>query len=375
MTIEGKEVPDGAARTRADLDHLSPSRVLIIKPSALGDVCNALPALAAIRTHWPEARISWVINNSLRGLVEGHPAIDEVIGFDRSTWGVVAFARFLTRVRRRRFDLAIDLQGLLRSGLIAGASGAPVRVGPSDAREGAGWFYTHTVATSRTSEHAVERMNAFARAFGADVTDPRPVVAMSASDREWALRTLTSISRPRLVINLGARWETKRWPPAHFAEVARRAFVERGAGLVAVGAPEDCAGVEELVRRLDPIPVLDLCGRTTLPQLAALAEASDLFLSNDTGPLHLAVSAGARVVGVYTCTSPKLNGPHGPRAAAVATDVWCKGSYLVKCSRLECMAELTPDRVWPIVLEQLAKANGGQEPLLGRFGSRFKNGS
>jgi lipopolysaccharide heptosyltransferase I len=375
MTIQGKEDPDGKARTRPDLDHLSPSRVLIIKPSALGDVCNAFPALAALRAHWPEARISWVINDALRGLVEGHPAIDDVIGFERSKWGVIAFARFLTRVRRHRFDLAIDLQGLLRSGLIAGASGAPVRVGPSDAREGAGWFYTHTVATSRESEHAVDRMIAFARALGADVADARPVATMSAADREWALRTLTSVSRPRLVINLGARWETKRWPPAHFAEVARRAFNERDAGLVAVGAPEDRAGVEDLVRRLDPIPVLDLCGRTTLPQLAALAEASDLFLSNDTGPLHLAVSAGARVVGIYTCTSPALNGPYGPRSAAVATDVWCKGSYLVKCSRLECMAELTPDRVWPRVSEQLAKSKGCQEPFPKQLGSRSKNDS
>src|SRR5262249_16459428 len=106
--------------------------------------------------------------------------------------------------------------------------------------------------------------------------------------------------------------------------------------------------------RLDPIPVVDLCGRTTLPQLAALAGESDLFLSNDTGPLHLFAAAGARVVGVYTCTRPSCNGPYGPRAPPVPTNVRRAAAYLVASTRhLECMDELTPDRVWPVVLSQL----------------------
>ena len=111
--------------------------------------------------------------------------------------------------------------------------------------------------------------------------------------------------------------------------------------------------MEELRGALAPVPVLDLCGRTTLPQLAALAGEADLFVSNDTGPLHLAAAAGARVVGVYTCTDPRLNGPYGPNAAAVQSRVWCAASHVKICPRLECMAELTPDRVWPAVLAQL----------------------
>ena len=97
------------------------------------------------------------------------------------------------------------------------------------------------------------------------------------------------------------------------------------------------------------VPILDLCGRTSLLQLAASAWKSDLMISNDTGPLHLAAAAGRAVVGIYTCTSPKLTGPYGPRVATVQSCVWCAPSFLKTCNRLDCMTELTPDRVWPIV--------------------------
>ncbi|MFO0821526.1 MAG: glycosyltransferase family 9 protein, partial [Gemmataceae bacterium] len=159
-----------------------------------------------------------------------------------------------------------------------------------------------------------------------------------------------------LALNLGARWETKRWPPAHFAEIARRAVSQHHAGIVTLGAPEDREGVSELARLVAPIPVRDLCGTTSLGQLAAVAEQIDVLVSNDTGPLHLAVAAGTRVVGVYTCTSPALNGPYGASALAAETNVWCKASYRVRCERLECMNELGPARVWPLVLAQLDAA-------------------
>jgi ADP-heptose:LPS heptosyltransferase len=203
--------------------------------------------------------------------------------------------------------------------------------------------------------HAVERLMAVARAFGAGSGGPRFDVAMSADDRRWAEGVLAATPRPRLALNVGARWLTKRWPPESFAEVARRAWDRLGAGLVVVGAPEDRPLVARLLAALAPIPVQDLCGRTSLPRLAAVAAASDLFLSNDTGPLHLAAAAGARVVGVYTCTRPERTGPWGTEALAVRSGIWCAGSCLRSCGRMECMIELTPERVWEAVAPRLAR--------------------
>lgn len=353
-----------------DLRALRPARVCIIKPSALGDVANAFSTLHALHELWPEASFAWIINKSLRGLVDNHPLIDDVIVYDRanirfSPQGLRSLAGFIRGLPGHRFDLAIDLQGLLRSGLMTAATRAPVRVGLADAREGAALFYTHRITPpgSIDEAHAIDRLLAVASAFGADVSRPRPVTAIAESDRAWANTMLATVARPRLLINLGARWETKRWPPAHFAEVARRAVLERGAGLCAIGAPEDRPLVEQFLARLAPIPVLDLGGRTTLPQLAALAKQSDVILSNDTGPLHLAVAAGARVVGVYTCTKSELNGPYGPLGMAVTCSIDCAGSYHVTCPRtprLECMNRLTPDQVWPAVRAQIdARAQDG----------------
>ena len=340
---------------RTRLANLQPSRICVIKPSSLGDVVHAFPFLAALRRHWPEARISWVVNRGLRSLLDGHPDLDEVIPFDRTQVrlhprGVATVARFLADLRSRRFDLAIDLQGLFRSGVMTAATGASVRVGLASAREGAGIFYNHKVAIESAETHAVDRLLAVAEALGAETATAwsSASVASSADDRAWARRELDRLPSPWLAFNVGARWLTKRWPPEQFAAVARRARDELGAGLILVGAPEDRPLVDALLTSLGttfPAP-LDLCGRTTLPQLAALAAEVDLFLSNDTGPLHLAAAAGAPTLGIYTCTSPTRTGPYGPRSTTVQSCVWCAPSFRKTCPRMDCMTELTPNRVW-----------------------------
>ncbi len=341
-----------------DLSRLEPRRVVLIKPSSLGDVVHALPALGALRARWPYAKLAWVVNRGLRGLLDGHPLIDEVIPFDRaavspSVSGLRSLGQFLAILRRRRFDLAIDLQGLFRSGLFTAATAAPVRVGLASAREGAPWFYTHRVADPSPRPHAVDRLMNIAASFGASREAPRVLPAMTDADRLWAAAALASVPRPRLILNIGARWETKRWPPEQFAQVARRAVTDRGAGLVAVGAPEDLPLVAQLTDALGGIPLLNLAGRTSLPQLAAVSAAADLFLSNDTGPLHLAAATGANVIGIYTCTKPEWTGPYGPNALALKTGIWCAGSCVKTCDRLDCMTELTADRVAAAVLDRL----------------------
>jgi lipopolysaccharide heptosyltransferase I len=353
------------AQSSAPLSEVEPARVCIIKPSSLGDIVHALPILSALRGRWPGAHLAWVVNAPFRDLLDGHPDLDDLIVYDRGRRGIDAagiggMAGVLARLRRGRYDLTIDLQGLFRSAVLAAATGAKVRVGMADAREGARWFYTHRVEAPRLGIHAVDRARRVAVALGADLTEPRFNLAITPEDRRWAQQALAPLPRPCLVLNLGARWPTKRWPPPHFAAIGRRAAEEFAAGLIAVGASEDRPLVDALARHLAPVPLLDLCGQTRLRQLAALALEADLLLSNDTGPLHLAAAAGARVVGIYTCTSPRLTGPYGPRVATVQSGVWCAPSFRKRCNRLDCMSELAPDRVWPVVKSQLEL--GSTEP-------------
>jgi heptosyltransferase I len=350
MSKNNKNVP---------LPQLQAKRIALIKPSALGDIIHSLPVLTALRQRFPHAHISWIVNRGYEPLLYGHPDLNETLGFDRHAsragfWKASAgFAGFLKTLRRRTFDLVIDLQGLLRSGIMTLATGAKRRVGMSSAREGAGWFYTDVVPVPDfESQHAVDRTWRVAEALGAGAEKKCFRLSIADDARLWADEILAVLPRPWLAVGIGARWLTKRWPPEHFATLIRKAQNEFGGTALFVGGPDEIPLAQTAARRLEG-PVLQLAGRTSLPQLAALLSRVDVMISNDTGPLHLAVALGRPVVAPYTCTQVRQSGPYGQSARAAETTVWCRGSYRKKCNRLECMAELTPARLWPILDEIL----------------------
>jgi heptosyltransferase-1 len=200
--------------------------------------------------------------------------------------------------------------------------------------------------------HAVDRCWRVAEAFGVGDTPKEFIIPIPDEARRWAEATTRGYPRPWLMLGPGARWMTKRWPPEHFAALARRAGAAFGGTVFLVGGAEETQAARTVQQRLSG-PSRDLTGRTTLPRLAALLERADVMLANDTGPLHLAAALGRPVVAPYTCTSIRLNGPYGSERGAIEATVPCQGSYLKHCVRRECMAELTPQRLWPLLVEEL----------------------
>jgi len=334
------------------METLTPRRIALIKPSALGDIVQALPVLNVLRRRFPSAHIAWIVNRAYAPLLEGHPELDEILTFDRNVWkkswytGLTDTFRFFRKVRGQRFDLAIDLQGLLRSGMIAAATGAPVRVGLTSSREGAAFFYTRLVQDRRETEHAVDRYWRVAEAFGLGNEPKRFVLPKIAAAEAWADHALASLPRPWIAVSVGSRWLTKRWPPGHFHELLRRAAQSFAGSVLFVGSRDEAPLADEARANL-PIPSQNFAGATTLPQLTALLRRADVMLSNDTGPLHLAVGLGIPIVAPYTCTQVRRNGPFGQSDHAVETTVSCAGSYRRQCDTLHCMAELSPERLWP----------------------------
>jgi ADP-heptose:LPS heptosyltransferase len=234
------------------------------------------------------------------------------------------------------------------------ATGAPRRIGPADGREGARWCYTDTFALPHTgSRHAVDRYWSVAEALGAGTGAKIFRVSIQATAAAWADEMLKCLPRPWLVLGVGARWLTKRWLPEHFACLTARAQEEFGGTAIFIGGPDEVNLARAVQAQLDG-PSLDLTGRTALPQLAAILARADVMLANDTGPLHLAAALGRPVVAPYTCTRVAWTGPYGTTARAVETRVWCAGSCRKHCSRMECMKELTPDRLWPVLQEVLS---------------------
>ncbi|MCA9099636.1 MAG: glycosyltransferase family 9 protein [Planctomycetales bacterium] len=342
--------------TRTPLAQLEPRRVCLIKPSALGDVVQTLPILAALRGRWPSAHIAWVVHRGLMDVLADHPDLDEVIPFERGgswagrTGGALHLAK---RLRRGGFDLAIDFQGLLRTGVMARLTGAARRVGFAGAREGAPLAYTDRVAVPPETQAAVERYWALAVALGCRGRPGSGRVGLGDAHRAWAAEQLADLPRPIVAIHPGAQWTTKRWPPMHFAAVAKRAQRETGAGIVLVGGPGDGILAEAIAECLDG-PCVNLAERTSLRQLAAVSAAADVFVSGDTGPMHLAAAMQTPVVAVFTCTSPRRAGPHGSGHRVVSAAVACAASYRRKCHSMICMDELSPDRLWPALAATLA---------------------
>jgi lipopolysaccharide heptosyltransferase I len=340
---------------RMPLTEYPARRIALIKPSALGDIVHSLPVLSALRRRYPHAHITWVVNRSYQPLLADHPDLDATLPFDRSAIrggflaAVVGYGRFFQLLRREKFDLVIDLQGLLRTGLMSLATRAPRRVGLDSAREGARWFYTDVIRGADIHTlHAVDRYWMVVEALGGEPGPKQFHVPLSTAARKWAEEQLDPLPRPWLMLGVGARWQTKRWPPLHFALLTRRAMERFGGSAVFVGGSDETPLAQAVQTRLSSA-TLDLTGKTTLPQLAAVLARADVMIANDTGPLHLAVALGRPVVAPYTCTRVRRTGPYGYEENAVETRVWCQGSYLKQCERLECMAELTPDRLWPIL--------------------------
>jgi lipopolysaccharide heptosyltransferase I len=342
------------------LSQVDAKRIALIKPSALGDVVHALPILNALRQRFPVAKITWVVNRAYESLLAGHAAVDETLPFDRQGLknglrsSITGISQFASQLRRRRFDLVIDLQGLLRSGLMTAATGASRRVGLGTAREGAHWFYTDVIPTPLAKEqHAIDRYWLVAEALGVGDLCKRFDVPVSNEARNWAERELLILPRPLLAFGVGARWITKRWPPESFTVLAQRSQKHFGGTILFIGTADETPLARQVATTLVG-SWRDYSGKTTLPQLAALLERVDVMVANDTGPLHLAAALGRPCVAPYTCTQTRRHGPYGSMRGAVESAVWCQGSYVKKCDRLECMSELHPDRLWIFLHEILA---------------------
>ena len=340
-----------------DFSHLRPRRICLIKPSALGDVVQTLPVLNILKQRFPDAEISWVVNRELRDLVDGHPALFESIPFERRG-GWSAWVSLLRILRQRRFDLVIDLQGLLRTGVMTVATGAALRVGLQTAREGSRFTLNCVIPDTVRDMPAHARYWRLAEFLGLGEFPNETFIATSEADRSWAATQLNRLPRPIFAVHPGARWETKRWPVAKFAELMTRAHQSFSGSVLILGSKAERPDAELLEQGLTKrsgsaeLPwVVNLAGQSTLKQLSALLSGVDFAISNDSGPMHLAAGLGVPTLGLFTCTSSFRSGPPGDQHEMVSTTVSCAASYHKTCphrgeGHLACLSELDVERVW-----------------------------
>jgi heptosyltransferase-1 len=284
------------------------TELLIIKPSSLGDIVQALQVATSLKAQRSDLRISWIVREIFAPLVRISEAVDRVYVFERAG-GTKAFLRLMQEVRRTKFDYVFDMQGLLRTGLMTSRARARVKVGRSDAREGAGLFYRRKVPLppGGRRSHAIDILLQFC-----PVLDAKPELRGALKFREGENLTLRFAdgrggARPILMFPDSRRPE-KRW--GGFKQLTELLLREDPSRKVI------WAGSSFVPDRgsLPPAQFLNLTGNTSLVSLPALIRRAEWVVTNDSGPMHLAAALGVRVLGIFGPTDPRLFGPYPPEA-------------------------------------------------------------
>lgn len=333
-----------------------PKRILLIKPSAIGDVVHALPILNLLRRRWPEAHISWLVTPGCAGLLEGHPQLDEVILFERHRYAklwrdpesLMELVALTRELRRGQYDLAVDLQGLFRSGWLTYQTRAPIRVGFDNAREFAWLGYTYRVPVQTMEQHALERYLSITDLLGCG-REVEFVFATDDADRKFAANLTRGIERYALLFP-GTNWATKRWPVAHFADIVQPLEKQFGLRCIVSGS----SGEAQLASQIRG--AVNLAGKTNLRQLTALIERASLVISNDSGPMHIAAALGRPLVALFGPTNPTRTGPYQREESVVRLDIPCSPCYARKCLHQSCLRWLRVDAVMRAVENELSQA-------------------
>ncbi len=316
-------------------------KILILKPSSLGDVIQALPVLRLLKLHFRDAEIFWWIDSALAPLLEGDPDLTGIVRFERKRWASPRhwpeMLRSIRWMREQHFDLVIDLQCLARSGAFAWLANGKFLIGLDEVREGARGFYDLAVRRASFHTHAVDWYLSVLPPLGVPVHNhfqwlpERPQIAADVK-RKWPAAfasTLRSALRaPQLIVlQPGARWQNKRWPAENFAGLVRLTAKNFPDARFAILGDAGDKPLGEIISRAAPERCLNLCGETSLPEMIEWLRLCDLMVTNDTGPMHVAAALGKPLVALFGPTEPRRTGPYGQLENVLRIDLPCSPCF------------------------------------------------
>ena len=337
-------------------------KILIIKPSSLGDVIHSLPFLKVIKSTFHDADIEWVISKNLKEILEGNPLINRLIVFDKDSWTKIGNLSktvkeaigLINILKSGHYDMVVDLQGLLRSGLITFFTSSPLKVGFKNAREGSSIFYNKKISVNG-SLHAVDRYLEIAKAIQKiqKIQNPKSKI-QNLGKAEFPLNVDKTAAenikkllgglkeKEYIVIVPSARWETKRWPAGNFSRLISKLPIQ----CVIAGSSADKDVAQEVIDSSGS-SIINLCGRTNLKELTALIAGAKAVVSNDSGPMHIAAALGVPVIALFGPTDPYKTGPYGwseiraeqekKNLRVIRASIPCSPCFKKKCKDLLCM--------------------------------------
>jgi heptosyltransferase I len=359
-------------------------KILVVRLSSLGDVIQTLTIPTVIRHRYPQAKIGWAIDTELADAISDHPDLDYIHKCDRNRWGrelrnplrwpgVGSEARrFVAEIRATGYDVALDVQGLLKSAIIPFLAGIKRRIGFGHRRELTNFFYNERYLTSREyfdpRRHHVEHMMVLAAAIGCDTSDVTVRAPDPGADvRDRVRRRLDEAfhnTNPAVALAPATQWPSKRWPPEYWIELGKTILSSTDVNLVLLGGAADAQAIGELEAALDHVNsarVLNLAGRTSIPELYALMGLVSALVAADTAPLHIAAASGCRrLIGLFGSTPALRTGPlGGTHMTLLAADppMACQPCQLRQCrwGTNECLRRITPAQVFDTLAGGLAR--------------------
>lgn len=343
-------------------------RIAVFNTAFLGDAVLTLPLVQSLRLRYPEAVIDFYVRGGLRGLFAPHPAVSTVYDYDKrgANRGLSGFARLAREIASRRYDLWISAHASPRSGALALASGAPLRIGYTKPLLNR-IVYTHCVDRGFGRRDEIERLLALLEPLGQGPVSVWPELALSEEAKQAAAVFFSRLRRPVLGLHPGSVWGTKRWPVGAFADMGRRAL-DSGAEVALFAGPgeEEVAAsvreqIESAVSSVLRGRLHSLAGKLALPELAAYIAGLSCYLTNDSGPMHLAWVQRVPVTAVFGPTVRSLGFfPRGSGAAVFEADVSCRPCGLhgpAECplGHHHCMTRIDRDAVWRDIQDKLRK--------------------
>ncbi len=339
--------------------------ILIVKLSAIGDVIHTLPSLAALRKLYPDANITWAIEDASSDLISDHPYLDRVVVSHRKQWirdlregritrPIREIRNFINDLRKQPYDLVIDFHGLIKSAVLVLLSSGKRKLGYDSMQELSALFLNEKIHEDM-NKHAVDRYLDFLRYLRADIKDPEFLIPVGEENinRVEELLQRNDIDRKDRFVAVSpiALWDAKLWADERFAGLCDRIAEELKVRIIFTGSEHDKL---EHIQSLMKTSSVNLGGKTTLRDLAYLYKRSALLITTDSGPMHLAAAMGTPVIALFGPTDPSRTGPYGKGHVVIRKELSCSPCFLKKCDSMECMYGITIEEVFHDVREKLS---------------------
>ncbi len=345
-----------------------PEKILIIRLSAIGDVIHNLPVAYALRKRYPNAQIDWLVEETACSLVNLNPYLDDVIILPRQNWkkqlksdGLLKTAKsfwaFFKKMRKRKYDITIDFQGLFKSAFSGFLIKPLLRMGPEDGREFSTIFYQAKIQPPEKKVHQVKRNLRLAGALDTDTEEVNYGLKMTPITKSRVSRMFESENIPKdkklVIINPFTNWESKNWFLERYFELANK-LIKENYFVVFTGSNDEREAINKFETK-EKNKFANLAGRTDLEELTELFNRASLYIGGDTGPTHLAAAVDLKIISLMGPTDPETNGPYGKGHTVIQDNsLECIRCWDRHCSRnMQCMKSINVDQVLRIAKKKL----------------------